>query len=66
MMVFAFSHTLLGYVLAVFLLVHVYLGTTGHTVLELLRGMATGWLPLDPDAESTVSGRPERAEDDAA
>lgn len=66
MLVFAFSHTLLGYVLIAFMLVHVYLGTTGHTALELIHGMTRGWLPVQPDGPTPASEAPARAEDDAA
>lgn len=40
--VWAFGHTIVGYLLSLFLVVHVYLGTTGETVTTLYRAMLTG------------------------
>jgi thiosulfate reductase cytochrome b subunit len=39
----AVVHTLLAYMVATFLIVHVYLITTGSTVTSQLRSMITGW-----------------------
>ncbi len=36
-------HLALGYYFVLFILVHVYLGTTGHTPLSLYKAMITGW-----------------------
>lgn len=42
---YALAHTFMGYVLGLFMLVHIYLGTTGDTPAELFRGITTGWVP---------------------
>jgi thiosulfate reductase cytochrome b subunit len=39
----AVLHTLGAFALAIFLVVHVYLTTTGHTVSSNIRAMITGW-----------------------
>ncbi len=36
-------HLALGYYFALFILAHIYLGTTGHTPWELYKAMITGW-----------------------
>jgi thiosulfate reductase cytochrome b subunit len=45
----AVIHTLGAYFLIVFVLVHVYLITTGHTVGSNLRAMVTGWDEMDDE-----------------
>lgn len=47
---YALAHTFLGYLLGLFMMVHIYLGTTGSTPLELFKGIVTGWVP--PHEES--------------
>ncbi len=42
---YALMHTFLGYLLGLFMMVHIYLGTTGNTFLELYKGIVTGWVP---------------------
>ena len=42
---YALTHTFLGYLLGLFIVGHVYLGTTGSTPLELFKGIITGWVP---------------------
>ena len=42
---YALTHTFLGYLLGLFMMVHIYLGTTGNTPLELYKGIITGWVP---------------------
>jgi len=39
----AFAHTIAGFLLSLFMLGHIYLGTTGHSVTELFKSMLTGW-----------------------
>lgn len=39
----AWLHTLLAFMLLSFLLVHVYMTTTGHSLFSHIRGMITGW-----------------------
>lgn len=39
---YAFAHTIVGYLLSLFLFVHMYLGTTGETATSLYRAMLTG------------------------
>ena len=36
-------HLALGYYFVLFILAHIYLGTTGHTPLSLYKAMFTGW-----------------------
>jgi len=48
-------HTLGSFFLGAFLVVHVYLATTGHTPLALIRGMITGW----EEAEHPEQAQPE-------
>lgn len=39
----ALIHTLAAFLMLLFLIVHLYLATTGHTPLAYLRAMITGW-----------------------
>ncbi|WP_373509760.1 cytochrome b/b6 domain-containing protein [Thiocapsa sp.] len=41
--VVAMTHVVVSYLLALFLLVHIYIITTGETVFSNLRAMITGW-----------------------
>lgn len=45
----AYIHTLGAYILLAFVLVHVYLITTGHTLTSNLRAMITGWEDLEEE-----------------
>jgi thiosulfate reductase cytochrome b subunit len=46
-------HTIGAYILIAFVIVHLYLITTGHTVSSNLRAMLTGWEELDsPEDDS--------------
>jgi len=45
----AYIHTLGAYILLAFVLVHVYLITTGHTLTSNLKAMITGWEELDEE-----------------
>ena len=45
----ALIHTLGAFVLVSFLIVHLYLITTGHTVFSNLKAMVTGWEEVDDD-----------------
>ncbi len=44
-------HTMGAYVLISFIIVHLYLITTGHTLTSNLKAMITGWEELDTDEE---------------
>ncbi len=44
----ALAHTVTGFLLSLFMLTHIYLGTTGNTIFELFKSMITGW-HLEPD-----------------
>jgi thiosulfate reductase cytochrome b subunit len=55
----AFVHTVAAYLLAVFFVGHVYLTTTGHTVLAHIKAMFTGW-------EDVEKGGEEKEGDEAA
>ena len=46
----AMLHTITGYLLSVFMFVHIYLATTGHTALELYRSMITGWHHIEDES----------------
>lgn len=39
----AITHTLVGFALIIFMVVHIYLGTTGHTAGELFKTILNGW-----------------------
>lgn len=39
----ALLHTVTGFFLSLFMVGHIYLGTTGHTVGDLFKAMITGW-----------------------
>ncbi len=43
----AYLHTLGAYILIAFVIVHVYLITTGHTLTSNLKAMITGWEELE-------------------
>ncbi|MBM2814342.1 MAG: hypothetical protein HW421_1104 [Ignavibacteria bacterium] len=48
----AILHIVVGFFLSVFMLAHIYLGTTGHTVSELFHSMLNGWhLTQDTDTD---------------
>ena len=38
------GYTFGGYLLGLFMMVHIYLGTTGTTPLALYKGILTGWV----------------------
>jgi thiosulfate reductase cytochrome b subunit len=42
---YALSHTALGYLVTLFMVVHMYLGTTGETITTLYRAMLSGYHP---------------------
>jgi len=48
-------HSLVAWLLAAFVVAHVYLTTTGATPLEAMRGMVTGWEELEPHQHSSSS-----------
>jgi thiosulfate reductase cytochrome b subunit len=45
----AFAHTIGAYILIAFVVVHLYLITTGHTLTSNLKAMITGWEELETD-----------------
>ena len=48
----AYLHTLGAYIMLAFVLVHIYLITTGHTLTSNLNAMITGWEELEePEKE---------------
>ncbi len=47
----AMAHTLGAYILLAFVVVHVYLITTGHTLTSNLEAMITGWEELEEEEE---------------
>ncbi len=46
-------HTIGAFVLMIFIIVHVYMTTTGHTVFSHIKTMITGWEELDHIEEAT-------------
>jgi thiosulfate reductase cytochrome b subunit len=54
----AVLHTLGGYLLMAFLVVHVYMTTTGHTPLSNIRAMVTGYEETEDDATEKESEQP--------
>lgn len=53
----ALVHTLGAFALLAFLLAHLYLMTTGHTVTSNLKAMITGWEDLEPE-HAPAAGEP--------
>lgn len=45
----ALAHTLAAFLMLIFLIVHVYFATTGHTPLAHIKAMITGWEDLEDD-----------------
>ncbi|MFH1050794.1 MAG: cytochrome b/b6 domain-containing protein [bacterium] len=56
----AILHIISGFIISIFTVVHVYLGTTGHTVRDLYLGIITGWHHTEegydiPDDEKLIT-----------
>jgi thiosulfate reductase cytochrome b subunit len=51
----ALAHSLAAYAMTAFVIIHIYMATTGETVFSYLRGMITGyqWVYIDPEAPRT-------------
>jgi len=47
----AFLHTVCAFAILSFLVVHVYMTTTGHTVTSYMRAMITGWEEVEEGAQ---------------
>jgi len=47
----AFFHAIAAFMMLIFLIAHLYLITTGRTVMAHMKAMMTGWEEIDPDAE---------------
>lgn len=45
----ALAHTLAAFLMLIFLIVHVYFATTGHTPLAHIKAMVTGWEDLEQE-----------------
>ncbi len=43
----AFAHTALAFAVLIFLIVHIYMTTTGHTIFAHIKGMITGWEEIE-------------------
>jgi len=54
----AWSHVVAAYAMAIFLVVHLYMATTGETVWEYIRAMIAGygWVVVDETASSRHGG----------
>ncbi len=60
----ALAHAITGFILSVFMIVHIYLGTTGGTISELYRSMINGWHLLHEEeikAEKEAERKPPAA-----
>jgi thiosulfate reductase cytochrome b subunit len=57
----AFLHTLGAYILLAFVLVHIYLITTGHTLTSNLKAMITGWEELEDEGEENKKDSTEKS-----
>jgi len=58
----AVVHTFIAYLMLAFLIIHLYLITTGHTVTSNLKAMVTGWeIMNDEDVKGLVSEAVEEA-----
>jgi thiosulfate reductase cytochrome b subunit len=49
----AFFHAMGAFMMLIFLIAHLYLITTGRTVISHMRAMITGWCEIDEDAEES-------------
>lgn len=49
----AFFHAVGAFMMLTFLIVHIYLITTGKTIWSHMRAMITGWEEIDPDAKES-------------
>ena len=49
----ALLHVVSAFMMLLFLIVHIYLITTGHTVFSHLKAMITGWDEIEQDAEES-------------
>ncbi len=45
----AILHIIAGFIISLFTIVHIYLGTTGHTIADLYKGIITGWHEVEDD-----------------
>jgi thiosulfate reductase cytochrome b subunit len=59
LIVLAPLHTLIAWFFGAFLIIHVYLATTGHTVMSNFQAMITGWEEV-PEHESQAMAAPRR------
>lgn len=50
----ALAHTAAAFLMLIFLIVHVYFATTGHTPLAHIKAMITGWEDLDDEAAAPL------------
>ncbi len=52
-------HSLISWLLAAFIVMHVYLATTGHAPLALIQAMMVGWEEVEVNAPAVAHGHPE-------
>lgn len=65
--IIALVHTAGAFVLLAFVLVHLYLITTGHTITSNLKAMITGWEDLEEEDQKDQDqpiGKPENEHDE--
>ena len=58
--VLAVLHMVGAYAIVQFLLIHIYMTTTGHTIFAHLKAMITGWELVDEGTEIQAWERAER------
>ncbi len=51
----AWAHTAGAFMMLVFVVVHIYLATTGHTILAHIKAMVTGWEDADEEPATTTA-----------
>ncbi len=59
----AWAHTLGAWLLIAFVIVHVYMTTTGHTVTTNIKAMLTGWELLEEEENETTSDKSEEVDE---
>lgn len=61
--VIALAHTLGAFLLLSFILVHVYMTTTGHTPTSNIKGMITGWELLEEEEDAKIEDLDQKVSD---
>lgn len=56
----ALAHTLGAFILVAFVIVHLYLITTGHTITSNIKAMLTGWEELETGDDGSPASEPQK------